>query len=114
MLKEIIEIWFKKNVFAIVCIKKNNNQSSFSNADSVIPTLGSTYNAGNLVNLVFGILRFPSGWDFLDCIRDQGEVLFVSTSISSQILCFYILVLNPIALRKARIVCNFGLSECNS
>ena len=22
-------------------------------------------------------------------------------------------VLNPIALRKARIVCNFGLSECN-
>ena len=23
------------------------------------------------------------------------------------------LVLNPIALRKAKIVCNFGLSECN-
>ena len=23
-------------------------------------------------------------------------------------------VLNPIALRKAKIICNFGLSECNS
>ena len=29
-----------------------------------IPTLRSTDNAGNSVNLVSGIVRLPSGWDF--------------------------------------------------
>ena len=30
-----------------------------------------TNNAGNTVNLVSGIIRLPSGWDFSVCIRDR-------------------------------------------
>ena len=45
-------------------IVKKNNQSSISNADREIPTLGSTDNTGNSVNIVSGIIRLPSVWDF--------------------------------------------------
>ena len=48
---------------------KKNNQSSVSNADREIPTLGSTDNARNSVNLVSGIIRLPSRWDFSVCNR---------------------------------------------
>ena len=40
---------------------KKNNQTSVSDADREIPTLGSTDNAGNSVNLVSGIIRLPLG-----------------------------------------------------
>ena len=49
-------------------IGKKNNQTSVSDADREIPALGSTDNAGNSVNLVSGIIRLPSGWDFSVCI----------------------------------------------
>ena len=52
-------------------IGKNNNQSLVSDVDRETPTIGSTDNAGNLVNLVFGIIRLPSGWDFSVCIGDR-------------------------------------------
>ena len=52
-------------------IGKKNNLSSISDADQEIPTLGSTDNAGNSVNLVAGIVSLPSGWDFSVCIRDR-------------------------------------------
>ena len=48
----------------ITFIGKKNNQTSVSDADGEIPTLGSTDNAGNWVSLVSGIIRLPSGWDF--------------------------------------------------
>ena len=38
-------------------IGKKNNQSSVSDADQTIPTLGSTDNAENSVNLGFGIIH---------------------------------------------------------
>ena len=50
-------------------MSKKNNQTSASDADREIPILGSTDNAGNEVNLVSGIIRLPSGWDFY--IRDR-------------------------------------------
>ena len=40
-------------------IGKKNNQSSVSDADREIPTLGSTDNAGNSINLVSGISVYP-------------------------------------------------------
>ena len=49
-------------------IGKKNNQTSVFDADREIPTLGSTDNAGNSVNLVSGFIRLPSGWDFFVCI----------------------------------------------
>ena len=48
-------------------IGKKNNQSSVSDVDREIPTLGLTDNAGNEVN-VSGIIRLPSDWDFSVCI----------------------------------------------
>ena len=51
-------------------ISKKYNQTSGSDADREIPTLGSTDNVGNSVNLVSGIIRLPSGWDFSICIGD--------------------------------------------
>ena len=57
-----------KNFNAIV---NENNQTFVSDADPEIPTLGSTDNAGNSVNLVSGIIRLPSSWDFSVCIRDR-------------------------------------------
>ena len=53
-------------------IGEKNNQTSVSDADREIPTLGSTDNAGNSVNLVSGIISLPSGWDrrpMLDCLN---------------------------------------------
>ena len=44
----------KASIFPI--IGKKNNQSSASDADQEIPTLGSTDNAGNSINLVSGII----------------------------------------------------------
>ena len=38
---------------------KKDNQTSVSDADRDIPTLGSTENAENSVNLVSGIIRLP-------------------------------------------------------
>ena len=53
---------FKTSIFQRK--SKKNDQSSVSEADREIPILGSTDNAGNSVNLVSGIIRLPSGWDF--------------------------------------------------
>ena len=39
---------------------KKNNQTSGSDADRDTPTLGSSDNAGNEVNLVYGIIHLPS------------------------------------------------------
>ena len=52
-------------------IGKKYNQTLASDADREIPTLGSTDNAGNSVNLVSSIIRLPWGWDFLICIDDR-------------------------------------------
>ena len=43
-------------------------------------------------------------------IQLQGD--FFSIPKQSRNL-HHLLILNPVALRKAKIVCNFGLSECN-
>ena len=61
--------FFKASMFPN--IGKINNQSSISVADREIPNLVSTDNAGNSVNLVYGIIRLSSGWDFSICIGDQ-------------------------------------------
>ena len=55
--KEIIQ-------FYSVIGKKNK----YNNRE--IPNLGSTDNARISVNLVSGIIRLPSGWDFPDCMGD--------------------------------------------
>ena len=49
-------------------IGKTNNQTLVSDADREIPTIRSTNNAGNSVNLVSGIIRLPLGWDLSVCI----------------------------------------------
>ena len=56
----IVNILFKTSIFPI--IGKKNHQSSVSDADREISTLGSTKNAGNSVNLVSCIIRLPSGY----------------------------------------------------
>ena len=59
-------------IFVLQIIGKKNNQSSDSDADQEIPILGSTYYAGNSVNLISGILRLASVWDFsVVCVEDQ-------------------------------------------
>ena len=65
----IVNILFKTSIFQR--IGKTNNQSSVSDADREIPILRSTDNAGNSVNLVSGIIRLPSGWDFSVCMIDS-------------------------------------------
>ena len=52
-------------------IGKKNNLTSVSDTDREIPTLGSTDNDRNTVNLVSTIIRLPSGWDFLISIDDR-------------------------------------------
>ena len=64
----LLQMFFKASIFPI--IGKKNNQSSVSDADQEIPTLESTDDAGNSVNLVFDIIRLPSGSDFSVCIGD--------------------------------------------
>ena len=59
----IVNILFKTSIFQRKC--KQNNLSSVSKAD------GSTDNAGNSVNLIFGTIRLPSSWDFSVCIGDR-------------------------------------------
>ena len=55
-----------------IIMRKKNNQTSVSDADRAIPTLGSTDNAGNQsVNLVSGIIRLPSDWDISVYIGDR-------------------------------------------
>ena len=44
---------------------KKNNQSSVSDADREIPTLGLMGNAGNWVNLISGIIHLPTELGFL-------------------------------------------------
>ena len=50
---------------------KKNNQTLVSDADREILTFGSTGNAGQMVNLVSGIIHLPSGKDISVCIRDR-------------------------------------------
>ena len=52
-------------------IGEKNNQASVYKSVREIPTLGSTDKAGHLVNLVSGIIRLPSGWDFSVCIKGR-------------------------------------------
>ena len=65
----IVNILFKTSNFQR--IGKKNNQSTVLDADREIPFLGSTDNAGNSVNLVSGIIRLPSGWDFSVCTGER-------------------------------------------
>ena len=65
----IVNIPFKMSICFI--IGKKNNQSSVLDADQEIPILGSTDNAKNSVNLISGIIRLPSSWDFSVCIEDR-------------------------------------------
>ena len=52
---------------------KKNNATLVSDADREIPTLRSRDNAGNLLNLVCGIVHLPSGLGFL-CLH-LGELI---------------------------------------
>ena len=65
-------------------IGKKNNQTSVSGADREISTLRSTDNARNTVNLVSGIIRVPSGWDFSVCIGDRWQILFVLADLYAE------------------------------
>ena len=58
-------------IIFIPVVGKKNNQTSVSEADQEIPTLGSTDNAGHSVNLVYGIIRLPSVWNLLVFIGDR-------------------------------------------
>ena len=60
--------WRSELAVIFPIIGKKNNHSLVSDADREIPILGSTDDAGNSVNLVSGIIRLPSGWDFSVCI----------------------------------------------
>ena len=64
-------------------IGKKNNQTPISDADREIPTLGSTDNTRNSLNLVSGISRLPSGWDFSICISDRCKSIFILALTSS-------------------------------
>ena len=64
-----------------IIIGKKNNQSSVSDADREVRTLGSTDNAGNSVNLVSDIIRSPSGWDFSICIDDRFYLSYAHFSV---------------------------------
>ena len=61
------------------CHGKKNNQTSVSEVDLEIPTVESTDNAGNSVNLVSGIIHLPSGSDFSVCIGDRCYILFITS-----------------------------------
>ena len=62
----IVNILFETSIFQRIGNK--NSQSLVYDADREIPTLGSTDNAGNSINLILGIIRLRSGWDFSVCI----------------------------------------------
>ena len=63
----IVSIIFKTSIFPIK--GKKTNQSSVSDEDREIPTLGSTDYAGNWVNLISGIIRVTLGLGFLGLHR---------------------------------------------
>ena len=52
-------------------VMDKKNKTAISDANREIPTVGSTDNAGNSVNLISGIIRLPSDWDFSVCICDD-------------------------------------------
>ena len=52
-------------------IRKKNNQTLMFDADREIPTLESTDNAGNSINLLSGMIRLPSDWEFTVCIGNH-------------------------------------------
>ena len=60
-----------RNIYIVQIIGKEKKQSSVSDADREIVTLGSTDNAGNSVNFDFCIFSLLSGWDFSVCIGDR-------------------------------------------
>ena len=62
-------------------IGKKNSQTSVSDADREIPTLGSTDSAGNETYLVSGIVRLSSGLDFSVCIGTRCQILFVTVQL---------------------------------
>ena len=62
---------FKEMIQFYTIIGKKNNQSSLSDADRENPTLGSTNDAGNSVNLVSDIIHLLSGWNSSICIGDR-------------------------------------------
>ena len=68
---EKFQMTFKEIIRFNRIIGMKNNQLSVSDADRETPTLGSTDNAGNSVNLVSGIICLPWGWDFSVCIGDR-------------------------------------------
>ena len=47
-----------------------------------------------------------------DFVEGFAEV-YIYIALVSVLMALHIMPFNPIALRKAKIVCNFGLSECN-
>ena len=62
---------------------KKNNQTLVSDAYRAIPTLGSTDNAGNSVNLVSGIIRLPAGGISLSASEvDVSFYLYVHGTMS--------------------------------
>ena len=68
-------------------IGKKNNQTSVSDAGRQIATLGSKDNAGKSVNLVSGIIRSPSGWDFSICSEtDSGFYLSSHLCLLSSVI----------------------------
>ena len=58
-------------------IGKKNIETLVFSTDREIPTLGPTDNAGNLVNLISGIIRSPSDWDFLVSIGNRYRFHFL-------------------------------------
>ena len=68
----IVNILFKTSIFQRM---GKNNQSTVSDASREIPSLGSTDNAGNSINLVFGIIRLPSKLGFL-CLHRRPMIYY--------------------------------------
>ena len=56
---------------------KKNNQTTVSNADREIPTLGSVDNAGNSVNFVSGIICYPQVGIFLFALETDDRFYFL-------------------------------------
>ena len=65
-------------------------KSSVSDADREIPTLKSTDNAGNSVNLVSGIIRLPSGRDISVCINYFSYLLLNKIGIFFKVFTIYV------------------------
>ena len=84
-------------------IGKKNNQTSVSNADREIPTLGSMDNAGNFVS---GIIRLLSGWNFSVCFRGRWKILRMYSVFASRFMnCYHFLYI-------ALILAGYKVSGC--